>query len=51
MPSEEQEEEWEALEAIYPELVRAESELLTFTIDLESETDDNQLKYVTISPS
>jgi len=44
MPSEEQEEEWEALEAIYPELVRAESELLTFTIDLESETDDNQLK-------
>ena len=45
MPSEEQEEEWEALEAIYPEIVRFDSKLLTFTIDLASETDENQLRY------
>ena len=44
--SEEQEEEYEALEAIYPELVKIDTELLTFTIDLASETDENQLRCV-----
>merc|ERR1719378_1482556 len=44
MVSEEQEEEWEALESIYPEIVREESELLIFQICLESETDENQLR-------
>lgn len=44
MPSEEQEEEFEALESIYPEIVRFESELLTVSIDLASETDENQLR-------
>jgi len=43
MVSEEQEEEWEALEAIYPELHKFDTKLLTFTIDLASETDENQL--------
>jgi len=42
--SEEQEEEYEALEAIYPEIVKIDTELLTFTIDLASETDENQLR-------
>ena len=44
--SEEQEEEYEALEAIYPEIVKIDTELLTFTIDLASETDENQLRCV-----
>jgi hypothetical protein len=44
MVSEEQEEEFEALESIYPEIERHEGELMSFTIMLESETDENQLQ-------
>ena len=61
MVSEEQEEEFEALEAIYPEIERiiwedsnedeevGEKEahtLLIFAIDLASETEENQLRKV-----
>jgi hypothetical protein len=44
MVSEEQEEEFKALESIYPEIERHEGELMSFTIMLESETDENQLQ-------
>ena len=47
--SEEQEEEFEALQAIYPEIERYEESpeqpLLIFAIDLASETEENQLRY------
>ena len=64
MVSEEQEEEFEALEAIYPEIERIEwnrklskesdeeldnkepNECLVFSIDLASETDENQLRNI-----
>ena len=46
--SEEQEEEFEALQAIYPEIGRYEESpeqpLLIFAIDLASETEENQLR-------
>lgn len=46
--SEEQEEEFEALQAIYPEIERYEESpeqpLLIFAIDLASETEENQLR-------
>lgn len=48
--SEEQEEEFEALQAIYPEIERYEESpeqpLLIFAIDLASETEENQLRYI-----
>ena len=53
MVNEEQEEEYEALEAIYPELERflpsgdvdpEQYQPLVFAIDLASETEENQLR-------